>query len=63
MFSVLGLLAFVLYAKHRSSMVYRATEDYENAYDRMLSVMVRTANSFVATAGSVINKLLIVAVP
>ena len=40
-FSVLGLVAFVVYAKHRSAIVYRATEDYEAAYDRMLAVLVR----------------------
>ena len=39
--AVLSLVAFVIYAKHRSAMVYRAREDYGAAYDRMLSIVVR----------------------
>lgn len=38
--AILALVVFVLYAKYRSSEIYRVCNKYERAYDRMIDIMV-----------------------
>ena len=40
-FVLVALSVFVVYAKHRSSVIYRATDDYEEAFERMTTMLVR----------------------